>query len=55
MYHKYIDLILTFLGLLLFTNVFGTPEASDVGSSVEHNHGVLESSLYKTHGHCFFV
>ena len=33
MYNKNIDLILTFLGLFLFTNVFGTPEASNLAKN----------------------
>ena len=33
MYHKNIDLILTFLGLFPFTNVFGTPEASSLAKN----------------------
>ena len=43
MYHKNIDLILTFLSFFLITNVFGEPGASDLGPSVEHSHGELEN------------
>ena len=55
MYHKNIDLILTFLSLFLITNVFGAPGASNLEPSVQPNHGELENSLCKTHGLCFFV
>ena len=33
MYHKNIDLILTFLGLFLITNVFGAPGASSLAKN----------------------
>ena len=49
MYHKNIDLILTFLSLFLITNVFGAPGASNLETSVQPNHGELENSLCKVH------
>ena len=33
MYHNNIDLILTFIGLFLITNVIGTPEASNLAKN----------------------
>ena len=60
MYHNNIDLILTFLGLFLITNVFGAPGASSLSknptitikavsqisleSSDHPNYGELENS-----------
>ena len=34
MYHNNIDLILTFLGLFLITNVFGAPGASSLAKNL---------------------
>ena len=37
MYHNRIDLILTFLGLFLITNVFGAPGASSLAQNQTSN------------------
>ena len=55
MYHKNIDLILTFLGLFLIANVFGAPGASSLSknqtiASKAATKISLESSDHPNHG-----
>ena len=55
MYHRYIDLILTFLSLFLITNVFAATGASNLAPSVQPNYGELENSLCKNTWSLFFL